>query len=194
MLTGPARSSHSISEGDSAPPEDLATRVRGNDVVEAIYLRQRSQLTAFFKRRCRSHEEAAELLQETFLRFLKVPLQRVLGLESPEAYLSTIAGNLLRDRAKAQARRKAAYEAYAQDGAPTPPDELRRLEARDMIDRLGSAMRGLRPKTREIFMAHRLDGLTYGEIAARTGLSIKTVEKHMSRAIAYLDRVRSRQR
>jgi RNA polymerase sigma-70 factor (ECF subfamily) len=37
-------------------------------------------------------------------------------------------------------------------------------------------------------MAHRLDGLSYAEIAARTGLSIKGVEKHMCKAIAQLDR------
>jgi RNA polymerase sigma-70 factor (ECF subfamily) len=47
----------------------------------------------------------------------------------------------------------------------------------------------LRPLTREIFMAHRLDGYTYREIAARTGLSVKRVEKHMSRAIAQLDEI-----
>ena len=39
------------------------------------------------------------------------------------------------------------------------------------------------------FLAHRIDGYGYAEIAHRTGLSIKTVEKHMSRAIAALDRI-----
>ena len=47
-------------------------------------------------------------------------------------------------------------------------------------------MRSMKPKTREIFMAHRLDGLTYAQIAERTGLSIKGVEKQMSRAMAQL--------
>ena len=57
-----------------------------------------------------------------------------------------------------------------------------------MLRRLERAMLRLRPKTREIFLAHRLDGYSYTEIAARTGLSVKGVEKQMSKAIAQLDR------
>jgi RNA polymerase sigma-70 factor (ECF subfamily) len=37
---------------------------------------------------------------------------------------------------------------------------------------------------REIFMAHRLDEMTYEEIAARTGLSVRRVERHLARAIS----------
>ena len=61
-----------------------------------------------------------------------------------------------------------------------------------MLDRLEQALLRLSPRTREIFLAHRLDGYTYSEIAHRTGLSVKTVEKHMTRAIAALDRVNRR--
>jgi RNA polymerase sigma-70 factor (ECF subfamily) len=192
MLTDPTKFPAAMPDGNSGSQVTGAAGDHDGDTIEGIYLQHRSQLAAYFKRRCRSQEEAAELLQETFLRVLRVPAERLRNLDSPGAYLSTIAGNLLRDRFKAEARRKAAYDAYARERLSTGPDEFRRLEARDMIDRLESAMRGLRPKTREIFMAQRLDGLTYAEIAERTGLSVKTVEKHMSRAIAHFDRVRSR--
>ena len=53
-------------------------------------------------------------------------------------------------------------------------------------------MMRLRPKTREIFMAHRIDGMTYAEIAERTGLTVKGVETQMSRALAQLDRMLNR--
>ena len=53
-------------------------------------------------------------------------------------------------------------------------------------------MMRLRPRTREIFMAHRIDGMTYAEIAERTGLTVKGVEKQMSKALAQLDRMLSR--
>jgi RNA polymerase sigma-70 factor (ECF subfamily) len=49
-------------------------------------------------------------------------------------------------------------------------------------------MMRLRPKTREIFMAHRVEGLSYSEIAERTGLSVKGVEKQMGKALVQLDR------
>jgi RNA polymerase sigma-70 factor (ECF subfamily) len=58
-----------------------------------------------------------------------------------------------------------------------------------MLQRLELALQRLKPRTREIFLAHRIDGYSYVEIAALTGLSVKGVEKHMSRAIAFIDRV-----
>lgn len=41
-------------------------------------------------------------------------------------------------------------------------------------------------------MAHRMEGLTYTEIAERTGLSVKGVEKQMSKALVQLDRMLNR--
>ena len=46
----------------------------------------------------------------------------------------------------------------------------------------------LKPLTRQIFLACRLDGYSYAEIAEQTGLSIRGVEKQMSRAIKQLGR------
>jgi RNA polymerase sigma-70 factor (ECF subfamily) len=50
----------------------------------------------------------------------------------------------------------------------------------------------MKPKTREIFLAHRIHGFTYAQIAERTGLSVKGVEKQMSKAIAKIDRLLDR--
>ena len=50
----------------------------------------------------------------------------------------------------------------------------------------------LRPKTRKIFLARRLDGLGYEEIGAMMGMSVRAVEWHMSRAIAKLSRLMDR--
>jgi RNA polymerase sigma-70 factor (ECF subfamily) len=58
----------------------------------------------------------------------------------------------------------------------------------ELLKRLEAAVLALPRKTREIFMAHRIDGLSYGEIAKITGLSVKRVERHMARAIYGIDR------
>ena len=57
-----------------------------------------------------------------------------------------------------------------------------------MLNRIEQAIGTLKPITQQIFLAHRLDGYSYAEIAELTGLSVKAVEKHMSRAIAHIDR------
>lgn len=54
------------------------------------------------------------------------------------------------------------------------PDFLRRIE---------EAMLNIPKLQREIFMAHRVDDLPYGEIARRTGLTVRQVERHIARAL-----------
>jgi RNA polymerase sigma-70 factor (ECF subfamily) len=53
----------------------------------------------------------------------------------------------------------------------------------DLLRRLEEAMLNIPKLQREIFMAHRLDNMPYGEIARRTGLTVRKVERHMARAI-----------
>ncbi|MFN3727916.1 MAG: sigma-70 family RNA polymerase sigma factor [Allosphingosinicella sp.] len=53
----------------------------------------------------------------------------------------------------------------------------------DLLRRLNEAVGNIPKLQREIFMAHRLDNMTYGEIAERTGLTVRQVERHMARAI-----------
>lgn len=74
-------------------------------------------------------------------------------------------------------------------GRRAGPDMTAALEARDLLDRLQNALIQLKPKTRSIFLAHRVDGHSYNEIAKQTGLSVKGVEWHMTKAIAHLDRM-----
>jgi RNA polymerase sigma-70 factor (ECF subfamily) len=53
----------------------------------------------------------------------------------------------------------------------------------DLLRRLDAAVASMPRKQREIFLAHRLDDLSYAEIADRTGLSVRQVERQMARAI-----------
>ena len=53
----------------------------------------------------------------------------------------------------------------------------------DLRRRLEEAVAAMPRKQREIFLAHRLDELSYAEISDRTGLSIRQVERQMARAI-----------
>ena len=57
-----------------------------------------------------------------------------------------------------------------------------------LLARLERAMATMDRRSREIFLAHRLDALSYEEIAARTGLATQEVEQHIAQAILHLDR------
>src|SRR3546814_12244278 len=97
--------------------------------------------------------------------------------------LNQIAVNLLRNRARAAFQQSVARQVSAEDVPLPANDMIAEVEARDVLNRVGAAMARLSPKTREIFMAHRLDGLSYKEIGEKTGLSVKGVEWHMSKEI-----------
>ncbi|MFN3727720.1 MAG: sigma-70 family RNA polymerase sigma factor [Allosphingosinicella sp.] len=59
------------------------------------------------------------------------------------------------------------------------PEFLRRLE---------EAVGNIPRLQREIFMAHRLDDMSYRQIADRTGLTVRQVERHMAKAIYKLSK------
>ncbi len=61
------------------------------------------------------------------------------------------------------------------------------------IEQLEAAMLTLRPRDREIFLAHRLDNMSYRQMAEITGLSIRQVQKRMARAMLDFDRALSGQ-
>ena len=109
-------------------------------------------------------------------------------LEQPEAFIRRVSSNLAKDWARS---RSIAERSSASIEVASNPivDSVALLESRDMLHRLEGAISRLKPRTREIFLAHRLRGLTYAEIATATGLSVKGVEKQMSRAIAQLMRL-----
>lgn len=54
----------------------------------------------------------------------------------------------------------------------------------EKLRRLEEAARKMPKLQRETFMAHRLDDMSYEEIARRTGVTVRQVERHLARAIS----------
>jgi len=154
--------------------------------LDILFRAEGPTLLRFLRGRTHYEEDAADLLQETFARFARMSFPE--RLDNPGAYLQRIAANLLVDRARAPAHRLAHVpldDVQLIDPGPSP---LTQLETKQMVRALEAALARLRPKTRQVFLLHRFEGLTYERIAAQLGLSASGVEKHMSKAIAHLDR------
>ena len=155
--------------------------------TEELYAEHSPNLIRSLTRQTGCRETARDLAQEAFERLLRTAPAHLFRLERPEAYLRRISANLARDWGRARGvaeRARAGLQPLADDQV----DQVAILESRDTLRRLEAAVGRLKPRTREIFLAHRLHGLTYSEIAERTGLSVKGIEKQMSKAIAKIDR------
>lgn len=154
--------------------------------IDRLYRSERSSLIRFFARNRASAHEAEDLAQEAFLRLARAGDGQT-SIARPASYLRQIGRNLLKDRVRSAEFRQMATDVDVEH-AISDVDELGRLEARDSLRRLETAMTRLKPRSRDIFLAHRLDGMTYLEIAEKTGLSVKRVEKIMSKTIGQLTR------
>ena len=102
-----------------------------------------------------------------------------------KTYLYTAARNqaLKHLRHRHVERRSAADVALGVPPQKTPEDEWKSKELAAAVDQ---AIEALPEKTRSVFCMNRFDRLTYAEIAQIQGVSIKTVETQMGRALKFL--------
>ncbi|XHS80267.1 RNA polymerase sigma factor [Burkholderiaceae bacterium UC74_6] len=139
-----------------------------------------SRVRSALMRRGRTPHDAEDLVQEAFVRL--ACYQRDHEVDRPEAFLMRTALNLSID--KHRIRVSHGEEVLIEDvvlvDLRPPPEDV--LLAKERMARLSLALSRLTPKTREIFLAHRLEGVSYQELAKRFGLSISTVEAHVAKA------------
>jgi RNA polymerase sigma-70 factor (ECF subfamily) len=64
------------------------------------------------------------------------------------------------------------------------PSAEREIQARQDVELLYQAIAELPPKCQQVFLLSRVRKMTYPEIARHCGISLKAVEKHISRALA----------
>ncbi len=156
--------------------------------MQELYRRHSPRLIRQLTRATGSGDIARDLVHDTFVRLMRMNPISFGRIDRPEAFLQRISVNLLRDHGRGRVHSERAQKALAVVSDPTF-DQVSVLEYRETLARLERAMAKLKPRTREIFLAQRIEGLSYAEIAERTGLSIKGVEKQMSKAIAKIDRM-----
>lgn len=158
----------------------------GSD-VERLFGAEGAKLRGAVSCRIGDVEEAADIVQDAFARLLQARPSE--ALRTPAAYLRRIVRNLLQDRSKRAEHRFVVRGAYLteKDMPSMPPEQEWGLEAEDLRNRYEAAIAALSPRTREVFLLHRVEELRYRDIAAQLSISVATVEYHMARALTLLD-------
>lgn len=151
--------------------------------IAGLYFRYFDELVAFLSRRVASRELAADLVQEFFVRLLARE-GSVATIRHDRGFLYSSARHLA-----SEARRSPRWRDAAPPGCeilavaePIPPPEAT-LAGRQDIDLLAATIAMLPARCREVFVLHRFEDLSYDEVAARLGISVSSVEKHMMRAL-----------
>jgi RNA polymerase sigma-70 factor, ECF subfamily len=135
-------------------------------------------------RRFGSADTATEVLHETWLRLEQAT--EIEAVQRPQSYLYRMALNIGVDRHRADTRwsDKAALEALLQsDDDQLDPEHI--VSMRSELAALEKVLSKLPTRCREIFIAALVEELPYREIANRFGISLRSVEREMSRAFEH---------
>ena len=152
--------------------------------IQEIVRRNHGALIKFLRRRLSIADDAEDVAQETYIRMMRY--EGSSELQSPSAMLFRIAVNVANDHGRTALARRASKHTAIEgvELATEMPSPERSVLADQTLDLLLATIESLPPKCKQVFLLSRASDMTYPEIAAHCGISVKMVEKHISRAIA----------
>lgn len=160
---------------------ELVALLAGDDnkAFETLYERHAQALyLAAFKKLPVPHL-LEDLLQEVFISLYKK--RASLG---PVGNLRAYLYSALRNRILNELRNSLLHEQHHQQmDTPQATEAVINYDLQLLEKRFGEALDRLSVRSREIFLLSRREHLSYKEIADRLGISVKAVEKHMSRSL-----------
>jgi RNA polymerase sigma factor (sigma-70 family) len=133
-------------------------------------------------------DDADDIIQEAFARLEAYTQAKEVC--SREAFLTRTAQNLVRDRARraraAPFDNNVALDLELVADVSPQPDEI--VQGRERLRRAQTGLDRLDEVSRRCLLARRIDELSFGEIAAREGMTVAAVEKRVARAVLFLVR------
>ena len=153
--------------------------------VADLFLEHQQDVLNFLRAKVSCPEAAADLTQETYLRVTRRDGAET--IDNFRAYLFSIANHLAIDylRSLSRQRKRDGGEPSETLINPAPEPEVI-LSDQQQIEFLQQAIYSLPPKCREVFLLCRVEEKAYSEVAKLLGISTRTVESHMRKALDHL--------
>jgi RNA polymerase sigma factor (sigma-70 family) len=163
--------------------------------ISEVVKREQSRLRNFIRRRVPDPRDAEDILQDVFYELVEAN-RLLMPIEHVTGWLFRVARNRITDLF-----RKKKPESFSETAAVDEDDELLQLEellaspdagpealyARSLLlDELELAVKELPQEQREVFIAHELEGRSFKEMSAETGVSVNTLLSRKRYAVLHL--------
>jgi RNA polymerase sigma factor (sigma-70 family) len=163
--------------------------------ISEVIAEQRSRLRNFIRRRVPDPSDAEDIVQEVFYELVEAN-RLLMPIEHVTGWLFRVARNRITDlfRKKKPVTFSEA-EVVDEDGEllriedllPSPDAGPEALYFRNVLfDELEFALEELPDEQREVFVAHELEGRSFKEMAAETGVSVNTLLSRKRYAVLHL--------
>ena len=151
-----------------------------------LFAEQGAWLNSYVMRRVAHAWDAQDLVQEVYLRLLRSDRGGQEDIRNPEAYLVTVASNLIKERAQMKRRAPVSSEGVEEvlDRLSAPCEADAQVDQCLRRQRLGQLIGRLSPKCRAVLVLHYRDELGYREIGERLGISPNMVKKYIVKGLA----------
>jgi RNA polymerase sigma factor (sigma-70 family) len=162
--------------------------------ISQAIVREGSRLRKFIQRRVPDARDVEDILQDVFSELVEA-VRLLKPIEQVGAWLFRVARNRIVDRSRK--RGPDAPRSASSRGETSGIDEL--LPSREagpeamyaravLLDELAAALYELPKEQREVFIAHELEGRSFKELAAQTGVSVNTLLSRKHYAVLHLRR------
>lgn len=157
--------------------------------VETLFGRHRDELQRFLQRHLKDWGDVEDCAQETFMKIWRSETGGSLREDGARGYIFTTAMNVMRDMWRRKRTRATGQHEPISD---TIDDEVLVIENettlahREGLRLVEAELLHLKDSTRAVFLLFHVRQLSTSEIAEQLGLSTRTVEREMARALAHL--------
>jgi RNA polymerase sigma factor (sigma-70 family) len=176
-------------------PSSVALMTEQDRQISEVITEQRSRLRNFIRKRVSNEADAEDLLQEVFYELVEAN-RLLMPIEHVTGWLFRVARNRITDlfrKKKAVTFSDAAVEDEAgkllqiEDLLPSPAAGPEALYVRHvLLEELEFALAELPDEQREVFVAHELEGRSFKELSAESGVSVNTLLSRKRYAVLHL--------
>jgi RNA polymerase sigma factor (sigma-70 family) len=176
-------------------PPSVALMTEQDRQISEIIAEERSRLGNFIRRRVPDPRDAEDILQDVFYKFVEAN-RLLMPIEHVTGWLFRVARNRITDlfrKKKPESFSDAAItdeednRLRFEDLLPSPDAGPEALYARSvLLDELELAVGELPEEQRAVFVGHELEGRSFKEMAAETGVSVNTLLSRKRYAVLHL--------